>query len=137
PKLVFANESEDGPNADDVASLAGPEFAVMAGERRLGTLHVRSPGPLDALAGKTLEHGATVLALELVKEQAALEVEWRLKGELLEELLRCTPPLPDGLLRRAERFGVDLDAAHRLAVLQPQPDGSASELLDIVRRALR
>src|SRR5207237_15293 len=88
PKLVFAHEPPDGGHADDTEASAGPAFAVMAGERRLGTLHVHADEPLDALARKTLEHGATVLALELVKEQAALEVEWRLKGELLEELLQ-------------------------------------------------
>jgi sugar diacid utilization regulator len=86
---------------------------------------------------KALEHGATVIALELVKEQAALEVEWRLQGELLEELLRSPAPVPEGLLRRAERFGIDLEAAHRVAVLEPAPSASASALLEVVRRGLR
>jgi DNA-binding PucR family transcriptional regulator len=132
PKLVFANESEDGRSADDVASLAGPELAVMAGERRLGTLHVRSSEPLDALAGKTLEHGATVLALELVKEQAALEVEWRLKGELLEELLQARDGAPPRLRARAEQAEVDLDTPREVAVFQAEDRDRATQLLALV-----
>ena len=42
---------------------------------------------LTPLQAKALEHAATVLALELVKERAAQQVEWQLQGDLLSELL--------------------------------------------------
>jgi len=131
PRLVFGHESEDGRPADEATS-AEPVLAVMAGERRLGTLHLRSAGPLDALATKTLEHGATVLALELVKEQAALEVEWRLKGELLEELLLAEDGPSPRLRARAEQAEVDLDTLRRVAVFQTERDDRAAQLLQLV-----
>jgi len=36
---------------------------------------------------RALEHGSTILALELAKERAAAEVERRLRGDLVEEVL--------------------------------------------------
>jgi DNA-binding PucR family transcriptional regulator len=114
-----------------------PDVEIVAGDAALGGLYALGAEAVSPLARKALEHGATVIALELVKEQAALEVEWRLQGELLEELLRSPVPLPEGVLRRAERFGVAVDAAHRVAVLQPRRTAAASALLDVVRRGLR
>jgi DNA-binding PucR family transcriptional regulator len=133
--------SADGPVA---FSAGAPELAdrdpdvdILAGDTALGALFVLGGEPVNALDRKALEHGATVIALELVKEQAALQVEWRLQGELLEELLRSPAPVPEGLLRRAERFGIDLEVAHRVAVLAPARHATASALLDVVRRGLR
>jgi DNA-binding PucR family transcriptional regulator len=133
------------PAADCPVEVSGAEalpdgieaVAVVAGEAELGVLHADGAAPLTPLQRKALEHGATVIALELVKEQAALEVEWRLQGELLEELLRYRDEVPEGLLRRAERFGVDLEAPHRVAVLQPEGGTTASSLLEFMRRGLR
>jgi DNA-binding PucR family transcriptional regulator/putative methionine-R-sulfoxide reductase with GAF domain len=114
-----------------------PDVEIVAGDTELGALYALGADPVSPLERKALEHGATVIALELVKEQAALEVEWRLQGELLEELLRSPGALPEGVLRRAERFGVDLEAAHRIAVLQPRRTVATSALLELVRRGLR
>jgi DNA-binding PucR family transcriptional regulator len=127
------------PIAAEAPELDGrdPDLEIVAGDSVLGALHVLGREPLSPIERKALEHGATVIALELVKEQAALEVEWRLQGELLEELLRSEEPLPEGLRLRAERFGVALDLPHRVAVLRPQREASASALLDVVRRGLR
>ena len=139
PKLVFARayESDDRRPADGTAPATTPVLAVMAGERRLGMIHLRSAGPLDALATRTLEHGATVLALELVKEEAALEVEWRLKGELLEELLQAMDGPSPGLRTRAEQAEVDLDTPRRVAVFQTECDERAAQLLAFVLNAGR
>ena len=116
---------------------AGESIPITAGETELGTLAPLGEAELTPLQRKALEHGATVIALELVKERAALEVEWRLQGELLEELLRIgDAPGPD-LLARAERFGVDLESPHRLAVMQPLPGIASAAVLEFVRRSLR
>ena len=55
----------------------------------LGHLHVALE-ELTPLQEKALEHGATVLALELVKERAQQQVEWQLQGDLLSNC--STPP---------------------------------------------
>jgi DNA-binding PucR family transcriptional regulator/putative methionine-R-sulfoxide reductase with GAF domain len=114
-----------------------PDLEIVGGAAKLGTLFALGDDPLSALQRKALEHGATVIALELVKEQAALEVEWRLQGELLEELLRCEAPFPEAVRRRAERFAVELEAPHRVAVLQASTTVTTSRMLDVVRTTLR
>jgi DNA-binding PucR family transcriptional regulator/putative methionine-R-sulfoxide reductase with GAF domain len=95
----------------------------------LGRLHV-SLDRLSPLQEKALEHAATVLALELVKERAQQQVEWQLQGDLLSELLDATAPLAPSLAARARRHGVDLARAHRIVVIRADdPD-----LLTLVRR---
>jgi len=130
PKHVLPAGDAPDEGGDPAPTQSIP---VMAGERQLGTLHLRSDAPLDALERKTLEHGATVLALELVKEQAALEVEWRLQGELLEELLQAGDDPSPRLRARAEQAAVDLDVPRHIAVFQTEDDQRASQLLQLVQ----
>jgi DNA-binding PucR family transcriptional regulator len=130
-----------GPVELDPEALSAPtqsaKIAIMAGDKELGTLQTLGDDDLSALQRKALEHGATVIALELIKEQARFEVEWRLQGELLEELLRTSGGPTADLVRRAQRFGVDLAVKHHLAVLQADDEVSSSALMDFVRRSLR
>jgi len=130
-----------GPVELDPEAIATPtqpgRIAIIAGDKELGTLQTLGDDDLSALQRKALEHGATVIALELVKEQARFEVEARLQGELLEELLRTSGGPTADLVRRAQRFGVDLAVKHHLVVLQADDEVSPSALMDFVRRSLR
>ena len=90
-----------------------------------GRLRVCGLEALTPLQEKALEHAATVLALELVKERASQQVEWQLQGDLLSELLDG-PPTPS-LAARARRHGVDL--AHPLQLVAVEADDA------LVRRA--
>lgn len=92
---------------------------IAAGPRRLGTIEVIGTSALNPLQLKALEQGITLLALELLKQRASLEVGWRLSGELLEELLDCPQPVPAALARRAEHLQVDVTAAHRMLAIAP------------------
>ena len=89
---------------------------------------------LTPLQEKALEHAATVLALELVKERAQQQVEWQLQGDLLSELLDAGTPLAPSLVARARRHGVDLARAHRIVAVRCA-DLVADDLLELVRRA--
>src|SRR4030081_4135737 len=62
---------------------------VRAGADLLGLLAVGVDEQTVDSHGRrrALEHGSTVLALELAKERAAAEVERRLRGDLVEEVL--------------------------------------------------
>src|ERR1700687_5826258 len=62
---------------------------VRAGSDVLGMLAVSVDEKTVDSAGRrrALEHGSTVLAVELSKERAAAEVERRLRGDLVEEVL--------------------------------------------------
>jgi DNA-binding PucR family transcriptional regulator/putative methionine-R-sulfoxide reductase with GAF domain len=113
-----------GPSGEVADGEEGP---VSIPVEDLGRLHVC----LDTLAPlqeKALEHAATVLALELVKERASQQVEWQLQGDLLSELLDAAAPLAPSLAARARRHGVDLARAHRIVVVR------AEDPLTLVRR---
>ncbi len=126
----------EGAHAQTLDS-AEATVAIMAGATVLGSLRAVGEERLTALQRKALEHGATVIALELVKTRAALEVEWRMQAELLDELVRCDKTIPDNLRARAQRAGVDLTRARCIAVFAPDEDGSAARLLETARHTLR
>src|SRR6266550_2242808 len=100
-------ESSDGmPQRIHVpapASAIGRELRINAGRppRPLDVIPVRAGAEMLGLLAvgvdeekmdaegrvRALEHGSTILALELAKERAAAEVERRLRGDLVEEVL--------------------------------------------------
>ncbi len=116
--------------------LAGPGFPIVAGGTELGAIQVLSASTISPPQRKALEQGAIVIALERIKEYAAQEVEWRLQGELLEELLRAKGDYSESLLERTERFGVDPARGFQIAVFQSDQHDSAS-LLHLVRQSLQ
>lgn len=83
-------------------------------------------GPIDSRA---VEHGSLVVALELLRDRTAAEVEHRLRGELLADLLASRTAPADELLLRAQRLGHDLTVAHvaMVAAVAP-PDGHSESL---------
>ncbi|HEX4008841.1 MAG TPA: helix-turn-helix domain-containing protein [Solirubrobacteraceae bacterium] len=124
------------PRVDACAGdMFGGGVAIRAGEERLGTIGVLGDAPLSDFDRNALEQGATIMALEIVKERVAWEAEWRLRGELLEEILQERGEPGEGLQLRAAQFGVDLDACWTLAVLEPAA-GATADLEPIVRTAL-
>ncbi len=105
---------------------AGAELiAVLAVE---GDLAAASPGRRRAL-----EHGATVVALELLKERAAAEVERRLRGDLLEGLLSAGQDPSDigRLALRAERLGYRIPERGWVVVLEPDDETAAAVLQSV------
>ena len=126
---ALAEPSASGPLG---VSLTRPHLQliltpVRAGEELVAVLAVEGTVE-EAAAGKrrALEHGATVVALELLKERAAAEVERRLRGDLLEGLL--TPgQSPDDIARlavRAERLGYRIPDQAWVLVLEPDDERS-------------
>jgi DNA-binding PucR family transcriptional regulator len=102
---------------------------VRAGSDLLGLLAVGHQKDAPAAPGRVraLEHGSTVLALELSKERAAAEVERRLRGDLVEEVLAggLEPEEAERIARQAERLGHRVP--HRAWVVVLEPDDDASE----------
>ena len=102
---------------------------VRAGADLLGVLAVAvgvEAGEEDGRR-RALEHGSTVLAVELSKERAAAEVERRLRGDLVEEVLAggLDAEEAERLARQAERLGHRLP--HRAWTLVLEPDDESSE----------
>jgi sugar diacid utilization regulator/putative methionine-R-sulfoxide reductase with GAF domain len=105
---------------------------VRAGADVLGLLAVG----VDELAVdpqgrlRALEHGSTVLALELSKERAAAEVERRLRGDLVEEVLAggLQGDEAERVARQAERLGHRLPHRAWVVVLEPDDDETEAAL---------
>jgi sugar diacid utilization regulator len=134
PPLLQCPPAE--PDEEDASP--GIIRAIVADGRRLGSVEVLGTLELSPLQRKALEHGTTVLALELVKQRSALEVEWRLSGELLEELLECSGAISETLARRAKRLGIDVTAPRRMLAFAIDDRRSAGEgnLLALVRQTM-
>jgi sugar diacid utilization regulator len=79
---------------------------------------------------RALEHGSTVLALELAKERAAAEVERRLRGDLVEEVLAggLEGDEAERIARQAERLGHRLPQKAWVVVLEPDDDKTEAAL---------
>ena len=102
----------------------------------IGVLFLVDP---DGSAGEAeivaLEHGATVLAIELARLLSLAETELRLGVDVVADLVGGTDVA--GASRRAEALGHDLSRPHRVVVIgaaRPQPEPDA--LVHAVRGAL-
>jgi sugar diacid utilization regulator/GAF domain-containing protein len=113
----------EAPTSYEVVSVASqtPVWVapVMVGTELAGRLWVSTAhGDLGPGQRTLVERFSVVAALEVVKRRHVLEVEERLSGDLLDDLLRpegIAHPRP--LLDRAAALGHDLSKPHWLALL--------------------
>jgi len=129
-----------------VVALASPRPDV------LGVIALVDPDKrADGADVMALEHGATVLAVELARLRGLADVELRLRGDLLHDLLTGTDD--EGAYARAEALGYDLGQPHRVVAVStggslrsspgdtapsgPTHDATQDRFLHAVRRALR
>ena len=108
-RLMTAGRSvRDG---DRVVALASPRpgvlglLALMDPDRRAGTTDVMA-----------IEHGATVLAVELARLRGLADTELRVRRELVHDLLTGTDD--ESAYLRAEALGYDLGLPHQVAVVE-------------------
>lgn len=90
---------------------------IVAGQQLRGYVSVLELSPLDEQQYAAIEQASIVLALEFMKIEAAQEVEARLAGDLLDDLVFGRSASDPSLLLRAARFNVDLLKPHRMLVL--------------------
>jgi sugar diacid utilization regulator len=113
-----------------LVAIANPSADV------LGILALVDPheaaGTRDRIA---LEHGATVLSMELARLRSLAETELRLRRDLVEELLSGTTDEASALAR-AQVLGHDLEKPHR-AIAVEGGDAEESEFFHVVRRVAR
>ena len=74
---------------------------------------------LTALQRRVLERGAVLVALELLKQRDARAAEWRVRGELLDELMAASLDEQDRVFERALALGHDLRTPHTPIVIRP------------------
>ncbi|WP_300007105.1 helix-turn-helix domain-containing protein [Pseudonocardia sp.] len=83
-----------------------------------------------------LEHGATILAMELARVRSLAESELRLRRDLVDELLNGTDE--DSGLARAMALGYDLQRPHRVVVIEGRGRTRDTDtFFQAVRRAAR
>src|SRR4051812_33765169 len=111
--------SEDPP-PDPGLHVASPDALVgriRIGAELLGFVVVEeghaSSRDLDVRA---VEHAATVLALEIVKERVACATEERLRSDFLSDLLHGRDAVEERIGERARHYGLSLGAEHRVVV---------------------
>ncbi len=128
-RLMAAGRSvRDG---DRVVALASPRPGV------LGLLALIDPGRRAASTDVVaIEHGATVLAVELARLRGLADTELRVRRELVQDLLTGTDD--ESAYQRAEALDYDLGTPHHVAVVEVTEGSPAGEdVLHAVRRALR
>lgn len=103
----------------------------------LGVLVLIDPA---AAAGESehvaLEHGATVLAMELARLRSLADTELRVRRELVEELLSGTDA--ESALARSQALGYDLERPHRVLMVEGRARARDDDaFFHAVRRAAR
>ncbi|GAA3774650.1 helix-turn-helix domain-containing protein [Plantactinospora mayteni] len=108
---------------------------VLLGQDTVARIWVpRSVLPLPAIDVRALEHAATVCALEVLRARTALEVEWRLSGEVVTDLLTGNPAGLVTAAERAGRLGLDLTNPHALIVVHGgTPRAGSARVLSVAR----
>jgi sugar diacid utilization regulator len=128
-RLMTAGRSvRDG---DRVVALASPRPGVLGLITLVDPEHRAATTDLMAL-----EHGATVLAVELARLRGLADTELRVRRELVHDLLTGTDD--ESAYLRAEALGYDLGLPHQVAVVEVAEASPAHEdVLHAARRALR
>ncbi|HEV3232010.1 MAG TPA: GAF domain-containing protein [Candidatus Dormibacteraeota bacterium] len=103
---------------------------VRAGDELLGVLVAEAAAVDTPNRRRALEHGGTVLALELAKDRAAAEVERRLRGDLVEELLAHGLEREESLrlAAQAERLGHRVSGHTWVLAVEPDDDAGAAAM---------
>jgi sugar diacid utilization regulator len=117
-----------GADADDSAWEVRP---VELDDETVARLWWPREPPLSALDRRAVDHAAVVVSLEVARLRTGQEAAYRLRGELLADLLAGEPV--DAVRERATRLGHDLDRPHVAVVgrVTGVPSGTA------LQRALR
>jgi len=102
--------------------IAAP--AVLAGEV-LAWMIARMRAPAGDVERAAVEYGALLVAVELLRERTAIEVENRLRGGLLDELFSGAA-VPDLVLKRALAFGYDLTTPSRVFLVEAASEETAA-----------
>ncbi|TWF75750.1 sugar diacid utilization regulator [Pseudonocardia hierapolitana] len=90
------------------AGAAPVRLLVDVGDEPLGALCVRADHEPTSSDAELVDVCARLIALQLLRERAALQSELRVHGELLDDLLEGRTDDRNGLLSRAALLGVDL-----------------------------
>jgi DNA-binding PucR family transcriptional regulator len=123
-ETVVVPAEPDAPAATD-----GLVVPVVLDEESAGHLWALDPRvPFGPPQRQALTRAAAVVALALLKERTAQEVEWRLSRDFFDDLFDTEGQAGEALHARARQLGADLSRPHTLLVVRrdPAPDASGT-----------
>ena len=148
-RRVIAGASPDGSDdwrglVDGDEAIEPLSVAVRVGREVAGHLVLSAEGDLGPIDRALVDVAVTGVALEFAKIRATLEVEERLRGEAISDLLAGTYPSEAAMAGRAARLGHDLGRAHDLLVIDVAGSSAApadggfddGQLVSLVRERL-
>ena len=103
--------------------------AIAAATTYLGALVLSRDGGLEPVDVRTLEHAAHIAALLTLAQDAVVNAEERVRGELLTELLTAERPFPAELQLRARARQVEASGLDVVLVV----DGAGNRHGDVTR----
>jgi sugar diacid utilization regulator len=112
--------ASEEPPPDPALHAGSPE--ALVGRIRIGAELLGHVVVAEGEAGsreldvRAVEHAATVLALEIVKERVARATEERLRSDFLSDLLDGRDAVAKRIGERARHYGLSLGAEHRVLV---------------------
>jgi sugar diacid utilization regulator len=126
-RRVIAGASPDGDDHWRRLTEPGAEpeplsVAVRVGREVAGHLLLSAEQEIGPIDRALVDVAVTGVALEFAKIRATLEVEERLRGEAMSDLLTGTYPNEAAMSARAARLGLDLGRPHDLLVIDVARD---------------
>jgi DNA-binding PucR family transcriptional regulator len=104
------------------AGTEGLVVPVVLDEEAAGHLWALQPrAPFGPPQRQALNRAAAVVALALLKERTAQEVEWRLSRDFFDDLFDAEGQPPEALHGRARQLGADLSRPHTVLVIRRDP----------------
>lgn len=92
---------------------------ILVGSQHLGFVSLLRIGlPFSDLENIDLEHAANVFALVILEQKKIAEVESRLKGDFIDDLLSENLADPNSIVKRARGLDYDITLPHRVLVLE-------------------
>lgn len=105
-------------------------MALTAAGTYLGAFVLTSGEALEPVDVRTLEHAGHIAALLILAQDAIINAEDRVRGELLSELLSARRPYPGELLLRARSRGLDAAGLGVIVAIT----GTGDRLVEVTRR---
>jgi sugar diacid utilization regulator len=107
------------PEPGQPAGSGGFVVPVVLDEETAGHLWALAPvAPFGPRHLEALTRAAAVVALALIKERTAQEVEWRLSRDFFDDLLDAEGQSAETLTARAHQLGADLARPHAVLVIR-------------------
>jgi sugar diacid utilization regulator len=98
-------------------------YPIIVSKIPLGWLGIISSQPLDSkIENITIERGITTLALQLLKDREIQEIEQKLKGDFLENLIENQDK--EYLTKYCHHYGYNINKEHQIIILELKPSSS-------------